>query len=124
LAGFTPGFPRPRKKVRFRPSFTGSSGGYATVTEKLPVPVDEEVELTVTAIGVLTAPGAIGGIVAGLVARVRQGAVVHVMPVMVPIVILGVASVPVPVFSRQKYCTLLPPALIDQGLVLLKLAVW
>jgi len=82
------------------------------------------VEVTVTAIGLLTAPGAIAGIVAGFVVSVRQGAVVHVTPVMVPIVILGVASIPVPVFSRQKYCTLLPPALIDHGFVLVKLAVW
>jgi hypothetical protein len=77
------------------------------------------VEVTVTAIGLLTVPGAIEGIGVGFVVTDRQGVVVHVTPVMAPIV-----SSPVPVFSRQKNCTLLPPALIDHGLAaLVKLVV-
>jgi len=95
--------PRPGKRVRFRPSCTGSSGGYVTVIEKVPEPAAEAVELTVTATGLLTVLGGIGGIVVGAVVSDRQGAVVHVTPLVAPIVILGVASVPVPVFSRQKY---------------------
>jgi hypothetical protein len=82
------------------------------------------VEVTVTAIGLLTVPGAIEGIGVGFVVTDRQGVVVHVTPVMAPIVILGLVSSPVPVFSRQKNCTLLPPALIDHGLAaLVKLVV-
>jgi hypothetical protein len=94
----------PKKEHGFRPNSTGSSGGYLTVTEKLPAPADEASELTVTTIGPLTARGAIAGIVAGFVASVRHGAVVHVTPVMTPMVTLGAVSVPVPVFSRQKNC--------------------
>jgi hypothetical protein len=91
-----PGYPDPKKERGFRPNYTGSSGGYATVSEKVPEPVGVDGILTVTVTGALTPPALIAGIVVGVVATVRP------VTVVVPNVILGVASFPVAVFSRQK----------------------
>ncbi len=97
----TAGYPDPEKESGFRPNLTGSSGGYATVSEKVPEPEGDDGILTVTVTGALTLPALIAGIVVGVVATVSPVTVVVLK------VILGVASFPVPVFSRQKNCELL-----------------
>jgi hypothetical protein len=111
--------PTQEKERGFRPSLTGSSGGYATVSEKLPEPEGVDGILAVTVIGPLTPPALIAGIVVGVVATVRP------VTVEVPKVMAGVASFPVPVFSRQKNCELLlaVEAANVQGLILVKATV-
>jgi hypothetical protein len=69
--------------------------------------------------GELMPPALIAGIVVGVVATVKP------VTVVVPKVIVGVASFPVPVFSRQKNCELLLAVEAGnvQGLELLKATV-